>query len=59
MKRIEFIRRGGRILILGAMAAVSGWLLTRPDKDTNCSVSPACKRCSKFSECELPKAEKK
>jgi hypothetical protein len=58
MKREEFIRTGGRILILGAMAALTTWLTVRRDPDTDCSVSPACKNCSKVSDCELPQAEK-
>ncbi len=46
-------------MILGAMAALTVWVMTRERSETTCSVSPACKNCSKFSDCELPQAEKK
>ena len=59
MKRDEFIRTGGRLVIMGAMAAFIVWIMTRKHPETSCSVSPACKGCSKFSDCELPQAEKK
>ncbi|MCA1758385.1 MAG: hypothetical protein LC658_01330 [Bacteroidales bacterium] len=56
MNRKEFFRTGGRILILGAMAATTGYLVVNQKVDTTCSVSPACQKCGQFVKCELPQA---
>jgi hypothetical protein len=56
MNRKEFFKTGGRILILGAMAATTGYLVVNEKVDTTCSVSPACQKCGKFVKCELPQA---
>ncbi|MEE4284977.1 MAG: hypothetical protein V2I31_02475 [Mariniphaga sp.] len=56
MNRKEFFKTGGRILILGAMAATTGYLVVSEKVDTTCSVSPACQKCGKFAKCELPQA---
>ncbi|RIH65040.1 hypothetical protein D1164_10650 [Mariniphaga sediminis] len=56
MNRKEFIKTGGRILILGAMAATAGYLVVHKKVDTTCSVSPACQKCGQFARCELPQA---
>jgi hypothetical protein len=56
MNRKEFIKTGGRFLILGGMAATTGYLVANQKVDTTCSVSAACKNCGQFSECELPQA---
>ncbi|SHF68922.1 hypothetical protein SAMN05444274_107195 [Mariniphaga anaerophila] len=57
MDRKEFLKTGGRILILGGMAATTGYLVVRKKVDATCSVSPACQRCGKFAKCELPQAK--
>ena len=56
MNRKEFFKTGGRILILGAMAATTGYLVVNEKVDTTCSVSPACRKCGQFVKCELPQA---
>jgi hypothetical protein len=56
MNRKEFFKTGGRIVILGAMAATTGYLVVNEKVDTTCSVSPACQKCGKFAKCELPQA---
>jgi len=56
MNRKEFFKTSGRILILGAMAATTGYLVVNQKVDTTCSVSPACQKCGEFAKCELPQA---
>ncbi|MBW6534694.1 MAG: hypothetical protein K0B11_06770 [Mariniphaga sp.] len=56
MNRKEFFKTGGRILILGAMAATTGYLVVNQQVDTTCSVSPACQKCGQFAKCDLPQA---
>lgn len=43
-------------MILGGMAATTGYLVANQKVDTTCSVSPACRQCGQFSKCELPQA---
>jgi positive regulator of sigma E activity len=56
MNRKEFLKTGGRILILGAMAATTGYLVVNQKVDATCSVSSACQKCGQFAKCELPQA---
>jgi len=56
MHRKEFFKTGGRFLILGAMAATTGYLVVNQKVDTTCSVSQACQKCGEFAKCELPQA---
>ncbi len=56
MNRKEFFKTGGRIIILGAMAAATGYLVVNQKVDSTCSVSPACQKCGQFAKCELPQA---
>lgn len=56
MNRKEFLKTGGRILILSGMAATTGYLVVNQKVDTSCSVSPACQKCGQFAKCELPQA---
>ncbi len=56
MNRKEFLKTTGRILILGGMAATTGYLVVNQKVDVTCSLSPACQKCGVFSECELPQA---
>lgn len=56
MNRKEFIKTGGRFLILGGMAATTGYLVANQKVDTTCSVSLICQKCGQFSECQLPQA---
>ncbi|MFW6289805.1 MAG: hypothetical protein ACOC0R_02465 [Mariniphaga sp.] len=57
MNRKEFLKTGGRILILGGMAVSTGYLIVNERVDTTCSVSPSCTKCGKLSSCELPQAK--
>ncbi|MFV0592424.1 MAG: hypothetical protein ACK5M7_13640 [Draconibacterium sp.] len=52
--RRKFIQNGGRLLLLGGLTAVSGYLILNKKISASCSVSPTCKNCGKFSKCELP-----
>jgi hypothetical protein len=56
MNRKEFLKTGGRILILSGMAATTGYLVVNQKVDTTCSVSPACQKCGQFVKCDLPQA---
>jgi hypothetical protein len=56
MNRKEFFKTGGRIFILGAMAATTGYLVVNQQVDTTCSVSLACQKCGQLAKCELPRA---
>jgi hypothetical protein len=56
MNRKEFLKTGGRILILGGMAATTGYLVVNQKVDATCSVSSACQKCGQFAKCELPQA---
>ena len=56
MNRKEFLKTGGRILILSGMAATTGYLVVNQKVDATCSVSPACQKCGQFAKCDLPQA---
>lgn len=56
MKRKEFLKTGGRLLILGGMVATTGYLVVSQKVDTTCSVSTACQKCGEFAQCELSQA---
>lgn len=56
MNRKEFIKTGGRFLILGGMAATTGYLVVNKKVDATCSVSSACQNCGEFVKCDLPQA---
>lgn len=43
-------------MILGGMAATTGYLVANQKVDVTCAVSPACQKCGQFSECNLPQA---
>ncbi len=57
MNRKDFINTGARIFILGGMAASAGYLAFSKKIDTSCSISPSCKKCDRFSGCDLPQAK--
>jgi hypothetical protein len=57
MNRKDFFNTAGRLLILGGISASAGYLVLNNKVTTNCSVSPTCKSCGKFSKCELPQAK--
>jgi hypothetical protein len=56
MDRKEFFTTAGRLLILGGIAASAGYLVVNNKVSANCSVSPTCNSCGKFTKCELPQA---
>ena len=61
MNRKDFFRQGGRWVILSGMGLL-GVFLTRNEKIVtpgNCTLTPLCKNCGKFVQCELPQANKK
>jgi hypothetical protein len=53
MDRRNFLRNGGRLLMLGGMAAGTGWLVSRGQvgKPGSCSIASRCNGCSKLSGC--------
>jgi len=57
MNRKKFIQTSGRLLLLGGMAASTGYLVVNRKVTANCSVSPACENCGIFAKCELPQAK--
>lgn len=59
MKRRDFVASAGRISLLGALALVSGVLLSRRQVklSTDCSSEFRCKTCNKLKDCKLPEAE--
>nr|WP_321355259.1 hypothetical protein [uncultured Draconibacterium sp.] len=54
MKRKEFIRTTGRLLLLGGITASAGYLVVNKKVSAACSVSPTCKNCGKVSACINP-----
>jgi hypothetical protein len=54
MKRKEFIRTTGRLLLLGGITASAGYLVVNKKVSPACSVSPTCKNCGKVSACVNP-----
>nr|WP_319997380.1 hypothetical protein [uncultured Draconibacterium sp.] len=54
MKRKEFIRTTGRLLLLGGITASTGYLFVNKKVSAACSVSPTCKNCGKVSACINP-----
>nr|WP_321485269.1 hypothetical protein [uncultured Draconibacterium sp.] len=54
MKRKEFIRTTGRLLLLGGITASTGYLFVNKKVSVSCSVSPTCKNCGKVSACINP-----
>lgn len=54
MKRKEFIRTTGRLLLLGGITASAGYLIVNKKVSATCSVSPTCKNCGKVSACINP-----
>jgi hypothetical protein len=53
MERREFMRKGGRFLLLGGMAAGSAYLVIngQVEKSATCKIASHCKGCSKLSAC--------
>jgi hypothetical protein len=58
MNRKEFLKTGGRFLMLGGMAASTGYLIFNKQVKAECTVSPTCKNCIKLSDCEKPEVKK-
>ena len=56
----EFIKTGGRSLILGAFAVFSGYLIlnNRVSHENACPVNNQCSNCNKLSSCKLPQASR-
>ena len=54
MNRKDFIKTGGRFILLGGIAASTGYLVINRQVKATCSVSPTCKNCGKLTNCEEP-----
>lgn len=57
MDRKEFLKTGGRLMLLGGIAASTGYLFLNNRVDAKCTVSSTCVNCGKFSKCELPQVK--
>lgn len=57
MNRKKFIETGGRLLMLGGLAAASGYLVLNRKVTTTCSISPTCQNCGKVSACINPEVK--
>lgn len=57
MNRKEFIKKTGRLIILGGMGTGAGYLIMNRRVDPTCSVSTVCLECEKFTGCTLPRAK--
>ncbi|WP_320112003.1 hypothetical protein [Draconibacterium orientale] len=57
MKRKEFIKTTGRLLLLGGITASAGYLVVNKKVSAACSVSPTCKNCGKVSACVNPEVK--
>lgn len=53
MDRRNFLRNGGRLLMLGGMAVGTAWLVAggQVGRPGSCAVSSRCNGCSKLSGC--------
>jgi hypothetical protein len=60
MNRKDFFRYGGRFAILAGLGMLSGFLAYNQKIVTpeNCSVTPQCKTCGKYAQCELIQKDK-
>jgi len=60
MNRKDFFRQGGRWAFLTAIGLLSTFLTYNQKVVTpgNCTTSPLCKNCGKFTQCELSQANK-
>lgn len=57
MKRKDFIRTGGRLLLLGGMIGATAYLVQQNKVSATCELSPTCEQCGKFSACQKPQAK--
>jgi len=59
MNRRNFIDKSGRTFLLGALAIVSGVLVSRRQvvRGNTCTEDFMCRSCRKLSDCRLPEAE--
>jgi hypothetical protein len=60
MNRKEFFRQGGRWVILSGIGLLSAFLTYNQKvvPAENCTATPLCKNCGKFTQCELPQANR-
>jgi len=58
MNRKEFFKTGGRIILLGGLAASTGYLVVNKKVSASCSVSHACNSCGISANCINPETKK-
>ena len=53
MDRRNFLRNGGRLLMLGGLAAGTAWLVAggQVGKPGSCGIATRCNGCSRISRC--------
>jgi hypothetical protein len=58
MDRRNFFKSGGRLLLLGGMAAVTGYLAVngKLEKSGTCKIASHCRGCSKLKACSEDQA---
>ena len=57
MKRKDFLKTGGRLLLLGGIVGSAGYLVVNKKVSASCLVSPTCKNCGKVTACENPEVK--
>lgn len=57
MKRRNFIKSVGQLVIATGLISTSAYLLLREKSKDECKLDFACQNCSKAKGCELPEAK--
>ena len=57
MNRKEFLKTGGRILMLGGLTASVGYLVVNKKVSASCTVSPTCNSCGIYTGCINPEVK--
>lgn len=57
MKRMDFLQKSLRMMILAVVTGGSLFLIKRNKIDYTCSADQVCKSCSQFTGCDLDKAK--
>ncbi len=57
MNRKDFFITGGRLILLGGIAASTGYLIVNNKVSASCDVSPACNSCGIAANCINPEVK--
>ena len=58
MDRKEFLKTGGRLLLLGGITASTGYLVLNKQVKASCEISTTCKDCIILNDCVEPEVKK-